>query len=400
MNRVDIAIQWFALVALFCAPLSKPGTNIALGLLALLLPFASNIRERIATQFRSPLVQTAAFLFVVYALSALKSPNEDAASQLWAYRTLFAVGFVAIALPTDAMRIRAWVAFIVGVAILFFLSLLSGFGAIPKVSNTAIGQFSFAKHYGQQGLVYTVAAAACASFGLMKVLPRYRKLFAALGVAFVLATPLMLEGRTTWIVLAIVLFLLSIQFFGASRGAMIAAVATMIVSVIAWVSPLKNSRWLATKTDVAAAIAGDVSNSWGVRAELLRIAPKVIAEAPYFGHGIGTWNAQMNASAPERMNPLIEKLTNPHQELLFVAAEQGLLGVLVYLGIALLLIRCVCQMQGLARPLYVTLLATYLGYGLFNTVLADFTHRHVFLLLLAVMPLNLRSYESDKGIHS
>jgi O-antigen ligase len=104
----------------------------------------------------------------------------------------------------------------------------------------------------------------------------------------------------------------------------------------------------------------------------------------------------MRAAAPDRMNPLIENLVSPHQEILFIAAEQGLLGAAVYLALAFLLIRCVVRMRGVAKPLYIALVVAYLGYGLFNAVLADFTHRHVFILLLALMPLNLRNYEIEK----
>ncbi len=393
MIQADRALVGLALAALFCAPLSKPGTNIALGLLALTLPFASSVRERILLQLKSPLVLGGAALFVVYAVSALHSDSPSAVGNVWAYRTLLAFGFIALALPTDRQKLWGWYAFILGSATLFFLSLAHGYGALPRVSVTSVGQFGFSKHYGQQGLIYIVAAAACASFALIKTLPGYRNALWVLAALFALSTPLLLEGRMSWIVLAAVVFLLSIQFFGAKRGVTTAVLASIAVVAVAWLSPLNTSRWSATKGDVEAAVSGEVSHSWGVRAELLRIAPQVIAKAPLLGHGIGSWNAQMRAAAPDRMNPLIEHLVNPHQEVLFIAVEQGLLGALVYVLITVLLVRCVVRMTGVAKPLYLALIVAYLGYGLFNAVLADFTHRHVFLLLLALMPLNLRHYQ-------
>jgi O-antigen ligase len=396
MTRVDRAMMWAAIAAVFCAPLSKPGTNIALGLLALLLPFASNLRERVVRQLKSPVVRAGAAMFAVYLVSALHADSTGAATSVWAYRTLIAVGFIGLALPTNAQRLKAWWAFIFGSAILFLFSIAHGYGMIPRVSVTAVGQFGFSKHYGQQGLVYIVAAAACASFALTHVLPKQRIALLASAALFALSTPLLLEGRMSWIVLGCVVLLLSIYFLGVKRGVLATCLAAVLVAAIAWLSPLNASRWSATKGDVEAAVSGEVRNSWGVRAELLRIAPQVIAQAPLLGHGMGSWNAQMRATAPDRMNPLIEHLVNPHQEILFIAAEQGLLGAAVYLVLAFLLIRSVVRMQGVAKPLYVALVVAYLGYGLFNAVLADFTHRHVFILLLALMPLNLHSYENDK----
>ncbi len=386
-------MSWAALAALFCAPLSKPGTNIALALLVLMLPFASSLRERIVEQLKSPVVRAGALLFATYALSALHTDSPRDSLDIWAYRTLLAFGFIGLALPTNALRIRGWIAFVLGCATLLSLSIAHGYGLLPKVSVTAAGQFGFSKHYGQQGLVYIVAAATCVSFVMWQLLPRYRFWLFAAAAMFALSTPLLLEGRMSWIVLGAVILLLTVHFFGARRGVAATGVAIVIVVAVAWMSPLNESRWSATTGDVEAAVAGEARNSWGVRAELLRIAPQVIATAPVFGHGMGSWNSQMRATAPDRMNPLIEKLVNPHQEVLFIAAEQGLIGVFVYLFVAFLLIRCVIRMQGVAKPLYLALTVTYMVYGLFNAVLADFTHRHVFLLLLALLPLDLCRYE-------
>jgi O-antigen ligase len=396
MTKVDHAFTWFAIVAIFCAPLSKPGTNIALALLALTLPFISDLRARVNMQIRSPLVIGGVCLFSIYAVSALHS-TIGAAPGLWGYRILFLVGVVALAFPTDALRQRAWLAFIAGSAILLSLSIASGFNLLPRVSTTAVGQFGFAKNYGQQGVIYIVAAAACVTLASVAKVTRYRFALWSLATLFTLATPLLLEGRMSWILMGIVAIALSILFLGTRRGLLVAFIATFALGSVAWLSPLHGSRWGATKNDVAAAVSGEVTNSWGVRAELIRIAPSVIATAPFFGHGLGSWNSEMRKVAPERMNPQIEHLTNPHQELLFIVAEQGLVGAIVYLAIAFLLIRCVFRMEGTAKPLYVALVIAYLGYGLFNAVLADFTHRHVFLLLLALIPLNLKRYENDQS---
>lgn len=389
MTRFDRAAVWLALAAFFFAPLSKPGTNIALGLLVFFLPFVSNFRDRLRTQVSSPMVKAGALMFVAYAVSALHS---DSPQELWSYRTLLGLALIGVALPTDELRIRAWLAFMLGSGVLLVFSIASGFDLVPRASTTAIGQFGFSKHYGQQSLVYVVSAAACASFVFFNTFPRIRCHLMIATVLFALSTPLLLEGRMAWLVLAVVFASLSIYFFGSKRGVLLTLVAVLCLSSVAWLSPLRESRWRATTEDIQAAGAGEVSGSWGVRAELLRIAPLVVAKAPVFGHGLGSWNAQMRSVAPERMNPLIENLRNPHQEILFIAAEQGLIGVSIYGLFAFLLIRCVVRMRGLAKPLYVALLIAYLGNGLFNAVLSDATHRHAFLVLLAAVPVGLRSY--------
>lgn len=377
-----------ALLALFCAPLSKPGTSAALAMLALMVPFLTNSFARIREQLRSPLVLGGLILFAVFALSAAHAHAATRWTELWAYRTFFVFGFIGIALPTSALRTRGWHAFVAGSGVLLVASIVYGAGLVPRASSTTVGQFAFAKDYGQQALIYVIAGAASIAMGMAEPRRNVRTIWFVLATGFSIAIPLLLESRAAWVVLCLVYSVLAIQLFGAKRGGHYVFALTMALALLSWFSPLQQSRLNATKNDIAAVLAGETRDSWGVRAELLRTAPLVISRAPVLGHGIGSWNIAMRSVSPEKINPLLVHIVSPHQELLFIAAEQGVLGATIYVALCALLLRRILKISDPSRRLYVLLFTAYVTYASFNSVLADFTHRHVLLLLLALMPVN------------
>jgi O-antigen ligase len=77
---------------------------------------------------------------------------------------------------------------------------------------------------------------------------------------------------------------------------------------------------------------------------------------------------------------------HPHQELLLILAEQGAIGLLVYLLLLIALARYIRRLDPIPRDIYTCILLIYLTAGLANGLWADFSHRHLFILLLACMP--------------
>lgn len=78
---------------------------------------------------------------------------------------------------------------------------------------------------------------------------------------------------------------------------------------------------------------------------------------------------------------------HPHQEMLLIASEEGLLGLLIYLLLLAALLRHMLRLAPPERDIYVCIFLVYITAGLGNCLWADFSHRHLFILLLASMPL-------------
>jgi O-antigen ligase len=78
---------------------------------------------------------------------------------------------------------------------------------------------------------------------------------------------------------------------------------------------------------------------------------------------------------------------HPHQEMLLILAEQGAVGLLVYLILLVALARYISRLDPPEQGIYASILLIYLVAGLANGLWADFTHRNVFVLLLACIPM-------------
>jgi O-antigen ligase len=76
----------------------------------------------------------------------------------------------------------------------------------------------------------------------------------------------------------------------------------------------------------------------------------------------------------------------PHQEYLSILTEQGIIGLLIFCGLAIALARYIGRLDPPWRHFYFSLLLIYLVSGLVNNLWADFTHRHLFALWLACIP--------------
>ena len=79
--------------------------------------------------------------------------------------------------------------------------------------------------------------------------------------------------------------------------------------------------------------------------------------------------------------------TRTHAGLLEFTAEEGTVGLLVYLALLVALARYIRRLDAPYRDIYAGILLIYVTAGLANGLWADFTHRHVFILLLACIPL-------------
>lgn len=102
-----------------------------------------------------------------------------------------------------------------------------------------------------------------------------------------------------------------------------AAAALLIVSV-----PGVQSRLVQGVSEVQSAMAGTVdATSWGVRVQMIRHTSDMVIERPFTGWGIGAWNEQWRARVPAEL----AGFNMPHNDLLWMGAQAGVPGALLWL---------------------------------------------------------------------
>ncbi|AND70198.1 hypothetical protein ATSB10_27440 [Dyella thiooxydans] len=385
------------MASLFMAPVNKPGTNVALGLCILLSLLGADTGRRWLASWRHPVVRGALVWWGVLFLSALHtwyltSKLPLGGSFVWACWYPLALGSV---LDDDRWRGRALVAFAAAMALTVLISWGMAFGWIPQRALVATQPFmrnTVFKEYTQQGLATLIFASMALAAATRAQSRTTRWGLALVSVLAVANVCFALESRTSY------LTLLPVAAYWAwrlllrrwsplkARAAMLtlgAATATAL-----WFIPLVRDRLvLSVDHEIVAYEQQHTATSSGIRLELWRRTLPMIASAPIFGHGLHQWEPLYRQATRDMPNRQAFMMGHPHQEMLLIVAEQGCAGLLVYLLLLVALARYISRLDPPQRDIYASALLVYLVAGMANCLWADFTHRHVFILLLSCIPL-------------
>jgi O-antigen ligase/Flp pilus assembly protein TadD len=153
-------------------------------------------------------------------------------------------------------------------------------------------------------------------------------------------------GLNNWRAWLAVVVLLAAMIPCGSRGAWLALIVTGLGLLIA---VTRHRRWMAV-AGVAIAVAGGflarhyVARQWqtDVRPAIWASTGQMIADRPLVGHGLGTfWVEYVNYRTPDYfLRPKAANLTDhAHNELLEIAAEQGVLGLSAMLWLGVVVVR-------------------------------------------------------------
>jgi O-antigen ligase len=214
--------------------------------------------------------------------------------------------------------------------------------------------------------------------------PIYALSIALLALLFLADISYVATGRTELVVVSILTAVFGLRYFGwkGTIGVLIAAAA---FAAVVWASsPLIRIQVGRFAEDIRQYQASNVMTSSGIRLEFWRKSIAIVAQAPIIGHGTGTiYHEFVRASADE--DPAIATVTNnPHQQILTVAVQIGLLGAAVLLAMwtaHLALFRG----SDLAAWIGLVVVAQNIISSLFNSHLFDFTHGWLYVFGVGVI---------------
>lgn len=129
----------------------------------------------------------------------------------------------------------------------------------------------------------------------------------------------------------------------------------------------------------------DASTSTGIRLNLWQRSLQAMAERPWIGYGVGSWEMQYNRMQKKFLPEHQPIKGNPHQEYLLWGVELGILGIALILGFMASIYR---DAIGMPVPYRRTLLSVLLGLALaclFNCSLYDALIGDFFCLTLGLL---------------
>jgi len=335
---------------------------------------------------REPLVRVFVAGFALLALAAFASPmpRGESIDALSNYRELLlAVPMVAL-FRDRRWRQRALVAFGASGLLLVIVStaLWLGFATSPRgAAEGAVVLRHYLTHSTVVGTLAIVAwlQADSARDSVAKWLWRLVSLWSAANVL------LMVPGRTGYLIVAAGVFLVGFRR-AKVRGVLVALLVAIAIGGLAY----KASDTLQARVDAVAEEASRFAEgkveptSTGTRLLFWASSVDLVRKHPWFGTGLGSWQSRIagEMSAAER-EKILQGHEHPHNELLHVAVQTGLVGAALYLfGLAVVAGRA-WRLEGDAGLLGASLLAYFVG-SLVNAFLWDSVEGQVFTALAAL----------------
>jgi O-antigen ligase len=239
-------------------------------------------------------------------------------------------------------------------------------------------------------LVYATAAAWAAGHRMIALA------LAGLAIGFLGDIVFIITSRTALAVIPILMVVLATRHFGLKGVVGIVAVGAVLWGALWVCSPYLRTRVEAIGDEVSLYRTTDTQTSSGLRLEFWGKSLGFVREAPLFGHGTGTIKALFArvANAGRGASSVIS--TNPHQQILAVAIQLGMVGVAVLLAlwIAHLLM---FWGPGFAAWCGLVIVVQNLISSQFNSHLFDFTQGWMYVLGVGVFGGMVSRARSQNG---
>jgi O-antigen ligase len=230
--------------------------------------------------------------------------------------------------------------------------------------------------------IFALLGAAVEAWGARRY--RFALGLVLLALMFLADIAYVVTGRTALAVIPVLALLFGFKQLG-WRGVVAASAAFAALAAVLWTSsPYLRERVQRSFAEVGFYGAGNVMTSSGLRLEFWRESIGFVAQAPILGHGTGSINGQFRERAAEPGAPLGFASENPHQQILAVAIQLGLVGVglLIAMWAAHL---ALFGGSGLTAWIGLTVVVQNVVSSQFNTHLFDFTHGWLYVFGVGVI---------------
>jgi len=333
-QKISQANSWLLILLAFCLPLSTSGVTVTAFLIMVCWLLEGRFREKWGEIIINPICIAVFVYFGVMLMGLFWTDSLIAGFD--AIRGQWKILLLPVFLTTICWERRWWyvTAFIAGVTVTMILIDLTYFEFIHYELLDSRRHFTTVGNY----IVYTPMLAFSIYLLLHQVLWGDGKLlqrWVMLALAGLMIFSLfILAGRAGHLVFFIFLGLLLFQYFRQRllKATLIVVVLLPLVFVAGYrLSPIFRGRVDAVRQELAT-FEKNPNTSVGLRLLFWKNSWEIIRQSPWIGVGTGGFDAAYALVNLQR-SPNIPPTNNPHNQYIFVAVQQGLLGLLSLLGL-------------------------------------------------------------------
>lgn len=369
-------------------------TALALSNLAMLLILvAFGLTFKTAYFEKSYWSQPAIWLLALYAMVLLgtlytPAPWEWVAVNLGKYtKILYAIVLMILLTKREDWQRRSLLAFEVGALFILASTWLNIWFVLPWSATKNLG-WGVSHNVMYDYIVQNVMMAFFVTYALSKITREGSRLWNAFyGVVALLAILSITHlsvGRTGLLVVAGALAAFLLARLGTRRALIAIPVAVLALGVLLASSDVMVARFKQATVELANAEA-DRYSSIGHRIYNYKLAPKLIAEKPIFGHGTGAYHTEV-CRVLDDPDDCETYRWHSHNQFLFFGVDHGAIGILIY--VALLWSAGVVAWRTAPGPhklMLASLLGALIADSFINSPLFSARESHFFLYMLALL---------------
>lgn len=385
-SRALAAARWLIAAILVGLMFSPPITNMAELLLVLLVCSSPELRGRVVGACRQPMVIGALVFYVVLSIGVLYSiGNQSAALSMWGgWRKLLLLPLSVALFDNTQWKSRLAMILVVVAsvcAIASWIGMLLGKGIYLYPPGIVV------RNHATQGMLFAVAAFTAATFAIRETAGQ-RLLLVISALLLVTNVIFVTPGRSGYVVLLVcgLTWVVWLLFAGRRPGIrLVLAVLLVQIAVIVALalSPVAHQRIEMGVNEMQAYQQTQTETSMGVRMFFWKNTLEMIWERPVFGYGTGAFEDAYRYKVANRSGVAATVTSDPHNQFLKIAAENGLTGLAIF--IVFLLSSLYQRPSNTYRVLGLGVLTAWCATSLFNSHFSTFSEGLFFYLWVGAM---------------
>jgi O-antigen ligase len=367
---------------------SPPVTNLAEGLLYLLVLTVPRVRRQVLSAVRQPMVAMS-LLFgacLIVATFYGPAPRAEAISMITGWRRLLLLPIAAGLFNESEWKTRTLWIFIV----VLDLAALVSYGLLLTHTHIAnLGPAISVRNYVTQSMTFSVGVFSAAM--LLKqsnVLSSSRKGFLLVSILLLASNALfVMMGRSAYLVMAVCGVAYALSFLPKERFGIkhLAAVVLpiMAVCIAVLLVPISRDRLQLALNQAEHYQTEPGVTSVGIRIIFLKNTLKIIEKHPLFGVGTGGFRVAYEQQVADVKGWQATSTTDPHNQFLKIFAEEGIVGLAIFLAFI-----ASAFWQPVAEPFRILGLGVLCGWcatSLFNSHFSTFSEGRFIFVWCGIM---------------
>jgi len=391
-NALNIAryLVIFILIALMFSPAI---TNLAELLLVITLVSSAELRQRIISTSKQPMVIGAIFFYIIIGIGVLYSigDHKEAIGMLSGWRKILLLPLAVALFDETKWKFRLVISLITAASI---FCLLSYIGVITHiyfpVPEHVLG--ITLRNHATQGMIFAVAAfsAATLAISLSKLSINFRLALVTTSILMIANIAFITNGRSGYIVLIVCSASIIIGLLISSRKTTVKSISITLVSLAVvsatLATPSSHQRIAQAFNELQHYKAATEVTSMGIRMYFWKNTLEMIAKKPLIGYGTGAFETAYKNQIAGQTGIAATITSDPHNQFLKIATEHGLLGLLAFLAFLASSLRQ--KASAPYRILGLGVLAAWMATSLANSHFSTFSEGVFIYTLMGAMLAN------------